>query len=192
MMKVCSIEGCGLPVKARGWCNKHWIRWMRHNDPTAGGYDRQSAKDFLFKEVIPYEGSDCLAWPFSSYSTGYGRIGLNGKRVVVSREVCRIIHGDPPAGNYDAAHSCGNGHLGCVNPNHLSWKTRSENHADKVMHDTHRRGVRSNLAKIDEETARAAKNLLSEGFTRRQVMERLGITRGIIDGIASGNSWNWL
>lgn len=28
-MKVCSIEGCGLPVLARGWCSTHYARWRR-------------------------------------------------------------------------------------------------------------------------------------------------------------------
>ncbi len=31
--KVCSIEGCGGKVLARGWCSKHWARWSKHGDP---------------------------------------------------------------------------------------------------------------------------------------------------------------
>lgn len=30
---LCSIEGCGRPHIARGWCNNHWKRWRRHGDP---------------------------------------------------------------------------------------------------------------------------------------------------------------
>ncbi len=30
---VCSIEGCDAPVQARGWCNRHYLRWWRHGDP---------------------------------------------------------------------------------------------------------------------------------------------------------------
>lgn len=32
-MTNCSIDGCSSKVKARGWCNKHWIRWRNHGDP---------------------------------------------------------------------------------------------------------------------------------------------------------------
>ena len=30
----CSIEGCGNSAYGRGWCAKHYARWLRHGDPT--------------------------------------------------------------------------------------------------------------------------------------------------------------
>lgn len=33
MVKSCSIEGCTSPVAGRGWCSKHYQRWVRHGDP---------------------------------------------------------------------------------------------------------------------------------------------------------------
>ncbi len=32
-MKMCVIDGCGRPLLARGWCNKHYHRWNRWGDP---------------------------------------------------------------------------------------------------------------------------------------------------------------
>lgn len=32
-MTVCAIPECGLPVKGRGWCRKHYLRWYKHGDP---------------------------------------------------------------------------------------------------------------------------------------------------------------
>lgn len=32
---VCSVEGCGNPHSARGWCHTHYGRWRRHGDPLA-------------------------------------------------------------------------------------------------------------------------------------------------------------
>lgn len=32
-MKMCSIEDCGNPIKARTWCNSHYMRWRKHGDP---------------------------------------------------------------------------------------------------------------------------------------------------------------
>lgn len=32
---VCSIDGCGKPHLARGWCKMHWERWKSNGDPLA-------------------------------------------------------------------------------------------------------------------------------------------------------------
>lgn len=34
---LCSIDGCGGRVLARGWCSKHYQRWSNHGDPLGGG-----------------------------------------------------------------------------------------------------------------------------------------------------------
>lgn len=32
-MKPCMIEGCERPLKARGWCSTHYMRWKSTGDP---------------------------------------------------------------------------------------------------------------------------------------------------------------
>ena len=32
--RVCSIDGCDKPMKARTWCAMHWWRWRKHGEPT--------------------------------------------------------------------------------------------------------------------------------------------------------------
>lgn len=39
--KPCSIEGCGRPVKARGWCAAHYRRWSQYGSPVEGVAVRQ-------------------------------------------------------------------------------------------------------------------------------------------------------
>lgn len=31
--RICSIDGCGKPLRARGWCSMHWYRWRYNGDP---------------------------------------------------------------------------------------------------------------------------------------------------------------
>ena len=33
---TCSVESCESPAYIRGWCTRHYHRWKRHGDPTAG------------------------------------------------------------------------------------------------------------------------------------------------------------
>jgi hypothetical protein len=30
----CSFDSCDGPIKARGWCGKHYYRWLNHGDPS--------------------------------------------------------------------------------------------------------------------------------------------------------------
>lgn len=36
----CSIDGCSLPVLARGWCRRHYQRWYQTGDPGPVGLKR--------------------------------------------------------------------------------------------------------------------------------------------------------
>ncbi len=36
----CSIQDCPHPAIKRGYCNRHYKRWLRHGDPLGGGHDR--------------------------------------------------------------------------------------------------------------------------------------------------------
>jgi hypothetical protein len=35
MAGSCAVDGCDCPVLARGWCRRHYRRWLNHGDPMA-------------------------------------------------------------------------------------------------------------------------------------------------------------
>lgn len=87
------------------------------------------------KDHLEYPHDYCLIWPFCTDGrVGRGLMGVNGKRGWAHRFMCELAHGPAPEGKPQAAHSCGNGHKGCVNPRHLSWKNNSENQLDRSRH----------------------------------------------------------
>jgi len=107
---------------------------------------------------IGYHEDDCIVWPFARNKTGYGNIWFNGKYTVASRVMCEKVHGLPPDEGMDAAHSCGNGVRGCMNPKHLSWKTRADNEKDKDIHGTRRRGEDCNFSRLTWDIVRAIRS----------------------------------
>ena len=190
--RICSIPECCKPVRARGWCNGHWIRWSRYGDPQAGQRPRSASFEYLHETVLSYEDKDgCLLWPHYTRTDGYPVTSIDGQRMAVHRYVCEKEHGPPPSPHHDAAHSCGKGHLACVNRHHLSWKTRSENFADKLIHGTDNRGEKNGYSKATEEQARQILALRGK-MTRQQIAEKVGVTRSIVAHIHCGNSWRWL
>lgn len=97
------------------------------------------------KDRMDYRESKCLIWPFGRVNDGYGQLSVGNNKIrKAHRVMCELVNGPAPTGRHEAAHSCGNGHLGCVNPRHLSWKTPVENRQDSKLHGTHhgRRGIR--------------------------------------------------
>ena len=81
---------------------------------------------------LDYPHDWCLIWPFSRIPSGYALFG--GDNISVHRFMCEHKNGPQPADKPYAAHSCGRGQDGCVNPNHLDWKTNSENLIDRYRH----------------------------------------------------------
>lgn len=86
-------------------------------------------------EHLGYQGDDCIKWPFSG-SQGVGCLSLAGRHWVAPRLMCTLVNGLPPTSKHNAAHECGNGNRGCMNPKHLTWKTPVENRADCKRHGT--------------------------------------------------------
>ena len=149
----------------RGWA----LAWLETN------------KDFC--------GNDCLIWPFAKDRHGYGQIRYEGKPQYVSRIICTHRHGPPPTLKHQTAHSCGNGHLGCVNGEHLRWATRAENEADKLMHGTHQLGERNPSAKLTEVDVAIIRKWHG---TQREIARQYNIDQSTVSFIQNRKSWAWL
>lgn len=128
------------------------------------------------RDRVSYAGDDCQIWPFNKNENGYGTLGVEGEIHKAHRFMCTLAHGSPPSDTHQAAHACGN--RGCVNPRHLSWKTRSENEADKKLHGTvgKPRGSRTKLSAADVAFIRASKGTITcETLAAQFGLSRAGI-----------------
>ena len=120
MRRVCSVEGCDAPARARGWCNKHLLRWRRHGDPS-----RQpvTALDRFWQNVVK-RSSGCWTWTGRADSFGYGRISIEGRYTGAHRFAYETFVGPVPEG-LELDHLCRT--RLCVNPAHLEPVTHAEN-----------------------------------------------------------------
>lgn len=186
-LRVCSVPNCGKKHKALGFCANHFYRLKRHGDPLSGKTPDGEPLRFVHEVASNYQGGDCLHWPFCKDEKGYGLLKVNGKMMPASRYVCTLAHGEPPP-KHDAAHSCGKGHLGCVNPNHLSWKTRAANMADKIAHGTRQCGERGTGAKLTEHSVRKILHMKGK-TTLREIALVFGVSKSTICAIHKGLTW---
>lgn len=187
---VCSIPGCNNPRRGRGYCTAHYLRWYRYGDPLAGRTPMGAPQKWI-DDHADVESDDCLIWPFSRNLYGYGQINISGTPVGVHRIMCERANGAAPSDKHEAAHSCGNGHLGCVQPKHLRWATSAENSADTYAHGTINRGVKNGSAVLSEDQVReirANRHLLSE----RKLAAAYGVSRSTVSDIIHRRNWAWL
>jgi hypothetical protein len=150
----------------------------------AGTYAR-----YVTEVAVPFEGDECLIWPYRRNDAGYGVTG----RMLASRAVCIEAHGEPATPDLEAAHSCGNGAGGCVNPGHIRWATKAENNADKVLHGTvgsfgDQRGAANPSSKLTEDAVRHIKALKGTK-TLADIGSMFGVHPAQISKIHAGKRW---
>lgn len=189
--KICTVKGCGKPFLARGWCRAHYLRWRKYGEPEGESARRRRPLKWLLERLCA-DSDECLLWPFGRTGMGYAALYPDGERQVMAhRWVCERVHGPQPDGKPWVAHSCGNGHLGCVNPRHLRWATPKENGEDRVAHGKAPRGSGHLSARLSETEALAI-YALKGSVSHREAARRFGVTHGAVSAIWAGRAWAWL
>jgi hypothetical protein len=189
--RICSVDGCGKTHLARGLCGTHYTRWQRTGSAEGPNRTPRGAPLAFIKAALQGDTAECVHWPFAKHRAGFGLITLQGRTQVAARVVCTMAHGKPPNRKLQAAHSCGNGHLGCINPKHLRWATREENANDQLLHGTRLRGERATTNILSEQQVLEIRNLLK---TEKQsyIAALYGVSQSTVQTIKSGRNWGWL
>lgn len=138
------------------------------------------------REHANHEGQNCLKYPFPfNVRTGYAQFGYNGELLYAHRFMCELKNGPPPSPKSEAAHTCGNAHMQCINPNHLVWRDRKGNAEDRLRHGNYsnlkgKRRFRLSPAQVEE--IRSLKGIESQ----YSMAERFGVSRCTISSIHTG------
>lgn len=185
-MKTCAVEGCDRKVLAKGLCGKHYQR-MRATGSTESTKAEPGEPQRFIINAVASAGDECIIWPFYKDSLGYGVLKWEGK-VRKAHRVALALAGDGamPA-DLHAAHDpvvCNN--PSCVNPNHLSWKTPSENSADQLVAGTTTAGERSWSAKLTDEDVRRIRN---DDRLHEEIAKDYPVCANTIYGIKAGLRW---
>lgn len=195
-MSSCVVHGCSNPVKvvSRGLCNAHYQKLMIYGDPNKGRMQKtRPGEPFNFATEVSRsnEKIECIFWPYAKAGAGYGTLSISGKMVYAHRLVCEMVHGIPPTNRHEVAHSCGNGHLSCINPNHLRWATREDNLKDKIIHGTTNRGEQSPRAKLTKHDVLQIRSLAGV-ISQQKIAFKYGISQRTVWQIINRERWSWL
>lgn len=133
--KICSVDGCARPKRARGYCTRHYQQWQR-NTPHEDRVTPTSEELFRAKIDAPSGGAACWNWlGCVDPETGYGEVRVNYRLYRAHRYSYELHKGPIPEGHV-IDHACHNNsgctdvpcaHRRCVNPSHLEAVTQSVN-----------------------------------------------------------------
>lgn len=118
---LCPIHGCENPVCAKGWCDKHYRRMLKHGTMDLKRIVGDDLRRFLNEVTI---GDGCWEWTAGRTTAGYGKMAHKGRQGYAHRFAYETFIGPIPL-KYDLDHLCRN--RGCCNPSHLEAVTHREN-----------------------------------------------------------------
>jgi hypothetical protein len=133
----------------------------------------------------------CWLWTAFCNKYGYGHFRVDGTTRSAHRLSLELHLGRPLLPGMFVCHAphsiCG--HRNCVNPAHLSEKTRAENSADMITDGTSNRGARHPSCKLTEAKVRAIR---ADTRLLREIATEYGIQVPTVHGIRTRRIWAWL
>lgn len=131
----------------------------------------------------------CWIWLGSkTTANGYGRLYVNGKRVLAHRAFYEHYVGLIPEG-MNALHKCDNPPR--VNPKHIFLGTQKDNALDMVSMGRHTdiRGTKAPWAKLDDNKAREIRERYKNGESIATLFRIYGVTRKAIRCVVQNKTW---
>lgn len=192
---ICSVEGCGKPRYSLGLCSSHYHRQHKrpHIPLSAPSATSRERIDKWLSAALATPTDDCIIWPFTRSKAGRAcRSPSHGGTKYVHAQLCEQYHGPKPSPAHVAAHSCGRGHDGCINPRHVRWATTRENAADTIIHGTRRIGTMVNGARFTDADIIDIRARWARGETQTSIALLYGCRQNRISSIVNRGTWKHL
>ncbi len=187
MKKKCSVEGCDGDQKARGLCNKHYLRLLSGGDPHVPSQKERTLEERFVLGLAPQDPTTgCVEWVHHRNALGYGKIRSEGKQVLAHRAMWEFKRGPIPPG-MKVCHHCDN--PPCCNVDHLFLGTDADNMADMVAKGRSAKGPSKSNTKLTAASVIAIRQRLADGETHRVIAAAFGISPMHVSGIKCGRSW---
>lgn len=185
-MKNCVFNNCQGNHEAKGYCNKHYLRYRKYGDPGATKVIRIEGDFATYFWSQLDKSSDCWVWIGKSFRGGYGRVSYCSKATDAHRVAYMLTNGEIPKGRL-VLHSCDN--PPCCNPNHLRLGNHKDNATDRENRKRVVRRLKGSLnhqAVLNENFVREIRN---SHLTSVELAKIYGVTANCIRTIIRYKSW---
>lgn len=154
-----------MKIKAKGLCNKHYLRLSRNGNPLI--------KKKKWKEPIRFKISSSNCYEVTSHkvgSHGYPQVQHKRQTTPAHRKIYEECFGEIPH-NLVVRHKCDN--RLCVNPEHLEIGTYKDNNHDAIKRGRNAFGERNSQAKLSDSKVREIKSVFYQSEVDKSLMNEL-------------------
>lgn len=188
---TCSVEGCDGKTVGRGYCGKHYQRWLRRGDALAPYITRWTGNEaeldvvqfVKYREIDPITG--CWAWTGATFPNGYGQLRGRPTRMVHRVSFEHFVGRIPE--DFLVCHTCDN--PPCFNPRHLFVGTGKDNAQDALSKDRIPLGVKRPNTKLKAEQIPKIREMLAIGFSPYKIAPIFECSPATIRDIETGRNW---
>jgi hypothetical protein len=183
--KVCVVEGCDKPYYARGFCKKHYKKFIKRNDLLP----RRTTEERFWLKVDVKSENECWDWAAAKLKNGYGRFATTQGQIVLSHRFSyELVYGEIPEGKI-VRHKCDN--PSCCNFAHLEIGTHADNTADMIARGRSKYGEKHPSA-ILTETQVVEILKLRKKMRAKAAGKKFGVSPITIYGIWERKLWKHL
>jgi hypothetical protein len=190
-MKICSIQGCGQKHYGKGYCLKHYKRWIKGDDlfRTASKPSIAEPARFWSRAALTADESRCWNWQGVIFDSGYGSasVVIEGVKYQRAHRLAFFFANNQHPGESQVLHKCDNRR--CVNPSHLFLGDHQMNMDDMAIKGRKAVGSKSGRNKLTENEVKQIRDLLGTGVTQKTVASQFHVSVSTISQISKGNYW---
>jgi len=174
-MEICKVENCRGKIKAKGYCNKHYQKWLKYDDPLHVEKERHGMKGTLEYNVWHNMKDRCYRKKNKSYSY-YGKRGIMvcdrwrnsfmafftdmGPKPFLKAEIDRIDND----GNYE--------------PGNCKWDSHTENNRHTIA------------TKLTMQKAKIIRNIYKNSrISQKEIGIIFGVNRSVIEKVVNNRTW---
>lgn len=156
---------------------------MQPNQYTTG--HTKTNVQWLTEQIQVCNPTDCLIWPFTTGTAGYGVVWFDKKRNVRAHRLAFFLfYGAWP--EPQGLHICDI--KLCVNPYHVTEGTHSDNMADKISRNRCARGESNGTSKLTEEFVKQIRKDV-ETRSMYSIAKAYGVCLGTISSVVKRKTW---
>lgn len=194
-LAACLIDDCGLPIRARGRCHRHYVAWYRATAGTirkpARNLKRRTVAERFASKVDRRGPDECWPWLPPSHKSGHGEFYVSPERGKVPSHTfaLELATGAPCPPGREGCHHCDN--PPCCNPAHIYYGTRQDNVSDMISRGRIPRGTQKPQAKLTEDAVLAMRERFAGGESMGILSAEYGVSDGLVSAIVNGRRGLW-